>query len=176
MRSSSHDLGAELKMNSFTVNWDTFSNEERVAAVVPVTSVEVSFSEAILSQNLYALLVKCLMKILGRSALWYMVGNILGGYIRLLLSKQLHRRLRRDAPVVKSQGDHVLPSTALTTPRLWGGWSQSGRVWVPWLLGAGSEEKRRYSCLLPKTVRGPEIAPDTPYSQRFPCRALTVKN
>ena len=36
--SSSHDLGAELRMHSFTVNCDTFSNEEKVAAVVPVTS------------------------------------------------------------------------------------------------------------------------------------------
>ena len=36
MESSSHDLGAELRMNSFTVICDTFSNEEKVAAVVPV--------------------------------------------------------------------------------------------------------------------------------------------
>ena len=35
--SSSHDLGAELIMHSFTVNCDTFSNEEKVAAVVLVT-------------------------------------------------------------------------------------------------------------------------------------------
>ena len=35
MGSSSHDLGAELRMHSFTVNCDTFSNEEKVAAVVP---------------------------------------------------------------------------------------------------------------------------------------------
>ena len=49
MRSSSHDLGAELRMHSFTVNCDTFSNEEKLA---------VSFS---------TLLVECLMKILGRS-------------------------------------------------------------------------------------------------------------
>ena len=39
MGSSSHDLGAELRMHSFTVNCDTFSNEEKVASVVPVTSV-----------------------------------------------------------------------------------------------------------------------------------------
>ena len=32
---SSHDLGAELRMHSFTVNCDSFSNEEKVAAVVP---------------------------------------------------------------------------------------------------------------------------------------------
>ena len=39
---SSHDLGSELRMHSFTINCDTFSNEEKVAAVVPVTSVEVT--------------------------------------------------------------------------------------------------------------------------------------
>ena len=33
--SSSNDLGAELRMHSFTVNCDTSSNEEKVAAVVP---------------------------------------------------------------------------------------------------------------------------------------------
>ena len=38
MGSSSHDLGAELRMHSFTVNCDTFSNEEKVAAVVPYSS------------------------------------------------------------------------------------------------------------------------------------------
>ena len=64
--SSSHDLGAELRMHSFTVNCDTFSNEEKVA---PVTSVEVTCSEAMLALCLSTLLVKCLMKILGRSAL-----------------------------------------------------------------------------------------------------------
>ena len=69
MGSSSHDLGAELRMHSFTVNCDTFSNEEKVAAVVPVTSVEVTCSEAMLALSLSTLLVKCLMKILGRSAL-----------------------------------------------------------------------------------------------------------
>ena len=52
-----------------TVNCDTFSNEEKVAAVVPVTSVEVTCSEAMLALSFSTLLVKCLMKILGRSAL-----------------------------------------------------------------------------------------------------------
>ena len=42
MGSSSHDLGAELRMLSFTVICDTFSNEEKSVAVVPVTSVEVA--------------------------------------------------------------------------------------------------------------------------------------
>ena len=79
MGSSSHDLRAELRMHSFTVNCDTFSNEENVAAVVPVTSVEVTCSEAMLALSLSTLLAKCLMKILGRSTLGYMVGNILGG-------------------------------------------------------------------------------------------------
>ena len=67
--SSSHDLGAELRMHSFTVNCDTFPNEEKVAEVVPVTSVEVTCSEAMLALNFSTLLVECLMKILGRSAL-----------------------------------------------------------------------------------------------------------
>ena len=39
--SNSHDLGAELRMHSFTVNCDTFSNEEKVAAVVPVTTFNI---------------------------------------------------------------------------------------------------------------------------------------
>ena len=69
MGSSSHDLGAELRMHSFTVNCDTFSIEEKVAAVVPVTSVEVTSSEATLAPSFSTLLVRCLMKILGRSAL-----------------------------------------------------------------------------------------------------------
>ena len=39
MGSSSHDIGAELRMHSFTVNCDTLSNEVKVAVVVPVKSV-----------------------------------------------------------------------------------------------------------------------------------------
>ena len=69
MGSWSHDLGAELRMHCLTVNCDTFSNEEKVAAVVSVRSVEVTCSEAMLAVSFSALLVKCLMKILGRSAL-----------------------------------------------------------------------------------------------------------
>ena len=38
-------------MHSFTVNCDTLSNEEKVAAVVPVTSVEVTCSEAMLAPS-----------------------------------------------------------------------------------------------------------------------------
>ena len=57
MGSRSHDLGAELEMNSFTVKCDTFSNDEKVAAVVPVTSVEVTCSEAMLALSLSTLLV-----------------------------------------------------------------------------------------------------------------------
>ena len=69
MGSTSHDIGAEIRMHSFTVNCDTFSNEEEVAAVVPVTSVEVTCSEALLALSISTLLVRCLTKILGRSAL-----------------------------------------------------------------------------------------------------------
>ena len=56
-------------MHSFTVNCDTFSNEVKVAAVVPVTSVEVTCSDAMLAPSFSTLLVKCLMKIFGKSAL-----------------------------------------------------------------------------------------------------------
>ena len=56
-------------MHSFAVNCDTFSNEEKEAAVVPVTSIEATCSEAMLALSFYILLVKCLMKILGRSSL-----------------------------------------------------------------------------------------------------------
>ena len=56
-------------MHSFTVNCDTFSNEEKVAVVVPVANVEVTCSEAMLALGFSTLLTKCLMKILGRSAL-----------------------------------------------------------------------------------------------------------
>ena len=66
---SSHDLGAEIRMHCFTVNCETFSNEEKVAAVVPVTSVEVTCSEAMLDLCFSTLLVRCLMKILVRLAL-----------------------------------------------------------------------------------------------------------
>ena len=69
MGSSSHDLGPEIRMHYFTANCDTFSNDEKGTAVVPVTSVEVICSEAMLAQSFSTLLVKCLMKILGRSAL-----------------------------------------------------------------------------------------------------------
>ena len=62
MGSSSHDLGAEIRMHSFTVNCYNFSTEEKVAAVVPVTIVEVTCSEAMLALCFSALLVKCLMK------------------------------------------------------------------------------------------------------------------
>ena len=68
--SSSYDLGAELRMNSLTVDCDTFLNEDEVAVVFSVTSVEVTCPEAMLALSFSTLLVKCLMKILGRSALW----------------------------------------------------------------------------------------------------------
>ena len=69
MGSRSHDIGAELRMHSFTVNCDTSSNEENVAVVVPVTSVDATCSEAMLALSFITLLVRCFMKILGSSAL-----------------------------------------------------------------------------------------------------------
>ena len=66
-------------MHSFTVNCDTFSNEEKVVVVAPVTSVEATGTEAMLALRLSTLLVKFFMKILGRPALGQMIGNILGG-------------------------------------------------------------------------------------------------
>ena len=52
MGSSSHDLGVEIRIHSFTVNCYTFSSEEKVAAVVPVPSVEATCSEAVTSRFL----------------------------------------------------------------------------------------------------------------------------
>ena len=69
MGSSSHDSRAEFLMHSYTVNCETFSNGEKVATVVPVTSVEATCSEAMLALCFSTLLVMCLMKILGRSTL-----------------------------------------------------------------------------------------------------------
>ena len=62
MGSSSHDLGAEIQIHSFIRNCDTFSNEEKVAVVVPVTSFEVTCSEAMLALSFSTLLVMYLMK------------------------------------------------------------------------------------------------------------------
>ena len=58
-------------MHSLAVDCDTFSNEEKVAVVVPVTSVEVeaTCSEAMLAPSFSTLSLTCLMKRLGRSAL-----------------------------------------------------------------------------------------------------------
>ena len=69
MGSRSHDLEAEVRMHSFTVNCDTFLNEEKVAVVVPVTNVELTCSEAMLALCFSTLVVNCMMKRLGRSAL-----------------------------------------------------------------------------------------------------------
>ena len=55
-------------MHSLTVNCETFSNEEKVAVFAPVPSVEVICPEAMLALRFSTLLVKCLMKRLGRSA------------------------------------------------------------------------------------------------------------
>ena len=65
MGSRSYDLGAELRMHSLTVYFHTFLNEEKVAVVVPVTSVEVTGSETKLALCFTTLLLKCLMKRLG---------------------------------------------------------------------------------------------------------------
>ena len=56
-------------MHSCTITSDTVSNEEKVAAVVPVPSVEVTCSEAMLALRFSTLLVECLMERLGGSAL-----------------------------------------------------------------------------------------------------------
>ena len=69
MGSRSHDLRAKLRILSFTLNRDSFSNEEKVAVVVSVKYFEVTFTEAMLAISFITLLVKCLMKRLGRSAL-----------------------------------------------------------------------------------------------------------
>ena len=45
-------------MHSFTDNCDTFSNEEKVALIVAVTSVKVTCSEAMLDLRYSTLLVK----------------------------------------------------------------------------------------------------------------------
>ena len=66
---SSHDLEAELRMHFFTVNCDTFSNKEKVAVLVPVTSEELTCSDAMLALRFSTLSAKCLMKILRWSAL-----------------------------------------------------------------------------------------------------------
>ena len=56
-------------MHCFTVDCDNFSNKEKVAVVVPVTSAEVTFSEAMLALSFFTLFVKFLLKRLGMSAL-----------------------------------------------------------------------------------------------------------
>ena len=56
-------------MHSFSVDCNTSSTEEKVAVVVPVTSVELTIYEAMLDLSLSTSLVKCLTKRLGRSAL-----------------------------------------------------------------------------------------------------------
>ena len=55
-------------MHSFAVDCYTFSDEEKIAVVVPVTSVEVTGSEAMLSLSFSTMSLMCLMKWPGRSA------------------------------------------------------------------------------------------------------------
>ena len=57
MGSRSHDIGAELIMHYLSVDCGIFSNEEKVAVVVPVTSVDVTVSEAMLALSFSTLLV-----------------------------------------------------------------------------------------------------------------------
>ena len=71
-------------MHSFTVNCDTFSNEDKVSVVVQVKSVEVTCYEAMLALIFSALLVKCLMKRLGRSAL---------GKLMTMFQMDVHKRV-----------------------------------------------------------------------------------
>ena len=67
-------------MHSLTVDCESFTSDEKVAMVVPVTSVEVEVtcSEAMLALSFSTLWIKCLMKRLEISTLRYMVGIILG--------------------------------------------------------------------------------------------------
>ena len=69
MGSRTHDFRTELIMLSITIDYDTFLGERKVAVVVPVTSVNVTCSEAMLALSFSTLLVECLMKRLGRSTL-----------------------------------------------------------------------------------------------------------
>ena len=55
--SRSHDIGAELRLHFFTVVCDMFLNENKVAVVVPVTSVEVTFVVTMLALSFSSLLL-----------------------------------------------------------------------------------------------------------------------
>ena len=79
MGSRSHDLGAESILLPLTVDCDTFSNEEKFAVVFPVASVDITCSESMLALNFSTLLVKCLMKCLGRSTVGQTAGKIFVG-------------------------------------------------------------------------------------------------
>ena len=45
----SRDLRTELRMHSLTTDCDTFSNEEKVAVVVPVAGIVVAFFQSNIS-------------------------------------------------------------------------------------------------------------------------------
>ena len=116
MGSSSHDLGAEIRMHSFTVNYDAFSNEKKATAVVPVTSVEATCSEAMLALSFCTLLVWCLMKILGRSALGLLVGNILGGCLfESVLTIWCSSPLEDSRAILSVLGVHLAMCTSFET-------------------------------------------------------------
>ena len=48
MGSRTHNLGTESRMHSLTVDCDTFSNEEKVAVAVLVTSVELEVTGSVI--------------------------------------------------------------------------------------------------------------------------------
>ena len=62
-------------MRSFTVDLTIFK-QEKAAAVVPATIVEVAGSNATIARSVSTLLAKCLMKHLGMSAQDEMIDNI----------------------------------------------------------------------------------------------------
>ena len=71
MGTRSRDLGAELRMHSNNNKLiEILSNKGNVPVFIPVTSVEIelTWSETMLAQCFSTLLLKCLMKRLGKSA------------------------------------------------------------------------------------------------------------
>ena len=70
MGSRSHDSGTKIRMHPLTVHRDTFSNEGKLALVVPVTSVEaeITGSKEIIALSFSMSLLVCLLKRLLRSA------------------------------------------------------------------------------------------------------------
>ena len=65
MGSSSHDLGAELRMHSFTVNCDTSSNEENRYERAIILSIDVISPEisALTNQRIYLVIMSPLSRL-----------------------------------------------------------------------------------------------------------------